>query len=521
MREPAATGLVATLLIVGALNASALAQGAREAGVRERLTMPFACRIDGGRLEITPAPDLTYDILDRREQMPFTVCFGAGGECRAWTAHRFTVACGGQRVGWDDIALAASRYTGVRMWPVGDRTMIAPRQAAQSRTMRDCYDQIAGRPMLPFEQKAAMVACWQGRLREPRSRAVELPPGFAPLAPFGARVITASVSPQQAPSPALVAKGPLTTQVPVPGAPGEKKDAPAARPADRLARPDGPQRIVVPSDQPAPVASGDPVKPPAVNAPGATASDAVVPVQQAPVLRATAPEGPVVPAPRDAAGSAQPDQSYGYELMAVSGAGLATIAAFLVWGRRRSAAANRVRIAPALDGPPSDAAMARLLLEGARRTLEDIAALLASLAPSSPLRQVLSKELRAAERRLSALAAEDATSPASAKRHRARVQSAVHDVNRLRDIATGAQQSLEHATHQPAVETPSDRASAFAVLGVTPDADAGTLKKLVDALRRAWHPDLARDEQDRLRREERIKQINVAWDLIQGRRVET
>jgi DnaJ-domain-containing protein 1 len=66
-----------------------------------------------------------------------------------------------------------------------------------------------------------------------------------------------------------------------------------------------------------------------------------------------------------------------------------------------------------------------------------------------------------------------------------------------------------------------DRAAAYAVLGANPEVDATTLKKLVDALRRAWHPDLARDETDRLKREERIKQINVAWDLIQGRRLET
>ena len=43
-------------------------------------------------------------------------------------------------------------------------------------------------------------------------------------------------------------------------------------------------------------------------------------------------------------------------------------------------------------------------------------------------------------------------------------------------------------------------------------------KKLVDALRMSWHPDYAEDESDRRRRENRMKQINAAWDIVNGRR---
>jgi curved DNA-binding protein CbpA len=39
---------------------------------------------------------------------------------------------------------------------------------------------------------------------------------------------------------------------------------------------------------------------------------------------------------------------------------------------------------------------------------------------------------------------------------------------------------------------------------------------VVDGLRQSWHPDHAKDEPDRQRREERIKQINIAWDLIEA-----
>ena len=62
------------------------------------------------------------------------------------------------------------------------------------------------------------------------------------------------------------------------------------------------------------------------------------------------------------------------------------------------------------------------------------------------------------------------------------------------------------------------RGEAYQLLGVNADVSEGTLKKLVDALRMTWHPDHARDEQDRLLREDRIKQINIAWDLISDKR---
>ena len=61
---------------------------------------------------------------------------------------------------------------------------------------------------------------------------------------------------------------------------------------------------------------------------------------------------------------------------------------------------------------------------------------------------------------------------------------------------------------------------AYEALGANPTTSSKILKKLVDALRATWHPDLAQDEDDRRAREERIKQINVAWDLIADRRVE-
>jgi len=67
---------------------------------------------------------------------------------------------------------------------------------------------------------------------------------------------------------------------------------------------------------------------------------------------------------------------------------------------------------------------------------------------------------------------------------------------------------------------PSSRADALQVLGmgVTPDASLAAIKKIVDGLRQTWHPDLARDPSERGIREQRLKQINAAWETLANRR---
>jgi DnaJ-class molecular chaperone len=61
---------------------------------------------------------------------------------------------------------------------------------------------------------------------------------------------------------------------------------------------------------------------------------------------------------------------------------------------------------------------------------------------------------------------------------------------------------------------PATRADALALLGLNADATDPVIRKLVEALRQSWHPDLATTPEDRAAREERIKAINVAADLL-------
>ena len=65
---------------------------------------------------------------------------------------------------------------------------------------------------------------------------------------------------------------------------------------------------------------------------------------------------------------------------------------------------------------------------------------------------------------------------------------------------------------------PRTKSEALAVLGVDPRANSDRIKSTVKRLRRALHPDHALDDEDRLLRERRLKQINVAWEIVSRKR---
>ncbi len=65
---------------------------------------------------------------------------------------------------------------------------------------------------------------------------------------------------------------------------------------------------------------------------------------------------------------------------------------------------------------------------------------------------------------------------------------------------------------------PATMSEALDVLGVDPAASREMIRSTVTRLRRALHPDYALDEEDRTLRERRLKQINVAWEIVSGKR---
>ena len=93
----------------------------------------------------------------------------------------------------------------------------------------------------------------------------------------------------------------------------------------------------------------------------------------------------------------------------------------------------------------------------------------------------------------------------------------LRELDRISRMAHGAAQGPNrHAPDE--AELPRSVSEAYHVLGINADVAPQVTKKLVDALRMSWHPDFARDEADRQRREDRMKQINAAWDMIKDKR---
>ena len=162
------------------------------------------------------------------------------------------------------------------------------------------------------------------------------------------------------------------------------------------------------------------------------------------------------------------------------------------------------------DGGPGEHALfnASLLVQS---RLADAELALAELPHGLLLREVLQVEIEQIRKRA---AEADRRIRSQSQQKSANVFRALHrDLDRIARIARGASNS-ERQDEGDADKTPSSQAEAYRVLGLNADAPPAAIKKLVDALRMTWHPDHARDEADRKRRESRMKQINAAWDLL-------
>lgn len=138
---------------------------------------------------------------------------------------------------------------------------------------------------------------------------------------------------------------------------------------------------------------------------------------------------------------------------------------------------------------------------------------------AAPLREVLDDELRRVRHRLG-VAQIGGDGGARGRLTAPAFRVIQRDLDRIERIAVSAQRSIggPETTASGAVAMPSSVDEAYEVLGINSNVSEATLKKILDALRMSWHPDLAGDAADRHLREERIKQINIASELIAAER---
>ena len=165
-----------------------------------------------------------------------------------------------------------------------------------------------------------------------------------------------------------------------------------------------------------------------------------------------------------------------------------------------------------------DAQMCGELCRTGQSLIGDIHTRVDQIQGAAALRRVLTREVRSMEQFLSATIQSAPEDPREWRRTRLRLQRVVTDLIRLKDITDGARRSLTSKLISD--ELPRDKQEAYEMLGANAEASEKILKRLVDALRATWHPDLATNEDDLVLRNRRIKQINVAWDLITEKRGE-
>lgn len=457
----------------------------QSAAALDRVAMPFSCAIENGRLTVEPSSERTYLVLGRRSEQPFRACDGGpSARCRTLVVHRFDLACQGGRVAWVEIAAElGARLTQRRAWVDKGRLNIT---LAASRTDPACSG--------PSERVLALVG--PSHLLPParlgctpeagEGKPLVLPAGYAPIHELGARLVLAAGS-----ETALAAPTAAATPAAIGGARSLS------------------ERVIVSEALP----------------PLETA--ALADRTQAPIVAAHW-QTTVLTADSGSAGTGAFAALLALSLMIGSAgwlawtrgllpAGLAQlpVAELGQWRERIAGAVLRARARRAASGA-ADASVDNAA-EAVEALLGQCEAAVERLTVAGALQDVLRQEIAGLRQRLGAIRAAASDGEDAGKRAGALFRAMIREIERIRRIADGAARSLGTAAREGGA-LPRTESEAYEVLGVNPNVPESVLKKVVDALRMCWHPDLASDEPDRLAREERIKQINVAWELIKGKR---
>ena len=520
---------------------------------REGVSLPVSCDVRSDRVILQPSPPTTYEIVSERRRDVFSACRpDRPHDCRPVLIYRFEVACGEETVEWMDLAAALMSASGSRVSVKNDRLHIRPRPKSGLGKC-DTAD-----PAFSF-----MKACDPWMQDPTLNPDWVLPPGFAPVHEVGARFVelppadTVDSPPPQSDPPPAAAESDVALQshapeipVPVLDTATETAEAPEPSAADPelsttdatidepVAQHSMPARAdsAVPLPAPEPQSKSEPdLRMVSLSGWSSTVTATGEEVRSRPGLQ-------FLSTLEHFAARLQHlrlEQEFTAALMGI--ALLSGLLSGIGWYSARSrrigapaftaAEHQPMSLRPSSPQPtgfkpstgtllvPSDEKMCGELCRTAHTMLQQIDARVDELQGVAPLRRVLQREMRNLEQFLTAVMAASPAEPEEWRRMRNRLQRIVKELHRLRDIVEGAYRSLSGGGFTSR-EPPRDRYEAYEALGANPDISLRTLKKLVDALRACWHPDLAKDEPDRLAREERMKRINIAWDIITSKRQE-
>ena len=475
----------------------------------EMFIMPFRCSMIAGRPVLTPSQEEGYRILGQHEQRTFTACSPVNPDtCKQWTVHRFDLECEGARVPWASVAVAADGPRNPRAWIEGGQVRVR---------MGPWWSMSPGDPCARaglYEDR------WQGRefaryCAERRGGlpppVVDMPAGFAPM--LGSRGIFVAAAPHGAGPPQVVSGLPPAHAVP--SRPPLPRDATKEVAKRQAAPPDQPSKMPPPALAAAPAAPAPVVTPPApapapASAPAPAPAPAPVPAPaQAPAQAGTAEHPTIINHPEQPPEAKPPPPPKEPPPDAGDGA-----AKFGAPALKRTA--EQLPPAPVREGTGTSQSIEVSLITMAGTPV----AMLAGLAMVAALTAGMFAWLRKHERATRAGAASREFASVSLTR----AQNALTIGANVEPDAGPPSAPVQSGSTFLRAPTwiPRNRAEALTVLGmgVTPDATQVAIKRIVDGLRLSWHPDHAKDEADRQMRELRLKQINTAWDILNGMRVE-
>jgi hypothetical protein len=462
----------------------ALSTGASQAAASERVTIPFACQPTSGRaFALTPSAPRAYEIVGVHDVRHMAICNpsarlpGSVG-CKTVNLHRFDLQCGSKRVPWPEVASAIAAFI-PPLAPYRPRLQTISQPVPMSRPAQpDC--RLARRD----PTGRMFISCRWPDWR-PISLAAELPHGFAPMAEVGGK-LQAAAQPGAIKTAERSARKPepLVTTQPLPDiTPALYDGAPL-------------EAITVAQRQPIDMSTDTGLS-------GAFVAFGLL------LLSSLATAG---------AAWRWPEQALRVRRVAAR-SGLRGIETVERWALGARSSMQRViqtvRPAPSSPRPMRDVKAANAA-SAVAALLTDTTARLADLKGAGPLSDVLQQEVSGLRQRLATLELAASESEEAAGRASPGFRNLMRDIERVRRIADSAAVSMGGGRN--AARVPKTRSEAFDLLGLNPDAPEGTLKKVADGLRMSWHPDHARDDADRAEREARIKAINIAIDLINGKR---
>jgi hypothetical protein len=504
----------------------------------ELLVMPYACEISGGRPRLTPGAEQGYRIVGEREQRRFEACSPANpGMCRRWTVYRFDLDCDGERVSWVEV-VAAADTSGRRARLVDGRLEL--RMPPRWGLAQDdpCASEPGGDGLFPDRRRERR--CAERLARAPA--VVEMPRGFAPMLGIDAIFVRAAPgvaksAPPESPvgSPWEVEAGaeqaqPLPSAEPPPSRPAGEATAKRTPPPAAAPPPPPPQGVQEANSKVQPPAPLQP--PPAKERAPSKDVAALSPLPAGPPPKSPPPSGS--PPPPPPAKQTAPTK----EVSADSPPPKASLPAGAPPPKApppETKPASKVEPAPpapkreaAPQPPPPPARPPQPVDDTTPSALFSFRDLRtptvgAIVAFTGLTLGLLIAAFAAARRR-------ERPQPAAGRYRRARGRLRLaYDDGSGTPPADRGDSPLDRVPGAGAADAalaalgervPQTRKEAFELLaaGIGRRADLAAIKKIVDALRKAWYPDWANDEADRQLRELRSKQINAAWDLLQDER---